>query len=156
MFTSNSQFTFNLQCSFESESVNMIVIVWINSSHFQDTQSGYNINDITFQEGFNFHCLFRRSFGSFCNSLFSDNYAAFPQWTVNASRDTFSVVVPTYFKVYESKKFLSSILKPYARRLARIFSCGKLIAECHSINNFYRFDQKWLVSKTQFWRQSVC
>ena len=52
MFTSNSQFTFNLQCSFESESVNMIVIVWINSSHFQDTQSGYNINDITFQEGF--------------------------------------------------------------------------------------------------------
>ena len=55
MFTSNSRFTFNLQCSFESESVNMIV--WINSSHFQDTQSGYNINDITFQEGFNFHCL---------------------------------------------------------------------------------------------------
>ena len=55
MFTSNSRFTFNLQCSFESESVNMIV--WINSSHFQDTWSGYNINDITFQEGFNFHCL---------------------------------------------------------------------------------------------------
>jgi hypothetical protein len=57
MFTSNSRFTFNLQCSFESESVDMIVIVWINSSHFQDTWSGYNINDITFQEGFNFHCL---------------------------------------------------------------------------------------------------
>jgi hypothetical protein len=57
MFTSNSRFTFNLQCSFESESVDMIVIVWINSSHFQDTRSGYNINDITFQEGFNFHCL---------------------------------------------------------------------------------------------------
>ena len=55
MFTSNSQFTFNLQCSFESEPVNMIV--WINSSHFQDTRSGDNINDITFQEGFNFHCL---------------------------------------------------------------------------------------------------
>jgi len=57
MFTSNSRFTFNLQCSFESESVDMIVIVWINSSHFQDTRSGDNINDITFQEGFNFHCL---------------------------------------------------------------------------------------------------
>ena len=55
MFTSNSRFTFNLQCSFESEPVNMIV--WINLSHFQDTQSGYDINDITFQEGFNFHCL---------------------------------------------------------------------------------------------------
>ena len=46
-----------------------------------------------------------------------------------------SVVVPTYFKVYESKKSLSSILKLYARRLARWFSCGTLIAECHSINN---------------------
>jgi hypothetical protein len=46
------------------------------------------------------------------------------------------VEVPTYFKVYESKKFLSSILKLYARRLARWFSCGKLIVECHSINNF--------------------
>ena len=50
------------------------------------------------------------------------------------SRDS-SVVVPTYFKVYESKKSLSSILKLYARRLARWFSCGTLIAECHSINN---------------------
>ena len=57
MFTSNLRFTFLLQCSLRSESVDMIVIVWINSSHFQDTQSGYNINDITFQEGFNFHCL---------------------------------------------------------------------------------------------------
>ena len=55
MFTSNSQFTFNLQCSFESESVNMIV--WINSSHFQDKRSGYNDDDITFQEVLNFHCL---------------------------------------------------------------------------------------------------
>ncbi len=51
------QFTFILQYSFKSEPVNMIVIVWINSSHFQDKQSGYNDNDITFQEGFNFHCL---------------------------------------------------------------------------------------------------
>ncbi len=55
MFTSNIQFTFILQCSFKSESVN--IIVWIISSHFQDTQSGYNDNDFTFQEGFNFHCL---------------------------------------------------------------------------------------------------
>ncbi len=78
MFTSNSRFTFNLQCSFESESVDMIVIVWINSSHFQDTQFGYNINDIAFQEGFNFHCLS----GGVLDFLiigFSDFYAAFPQ-----------------------------------------------------------------------------
>jgi len=64
MFTSNSQFTFNLQCSFESESV----IVWINSSHFQDTQSGYNI--ITFQEGFNFHCLSGGALDFLDNRLF--------------------------------------------------------------------------------------
>ncbi len=51
------RFTFLLQCSFRSEPVNMVVIVWINSSHFQDTRSGYNDNDITFQEGFNFHSL---------------------------------------------------------------------------------------------------
>jgi hypothetical protein len=57
MFTSNIQFTFILQCSFKSEPVNMVGIVWINSSHFQDKRSGYNDNDITFQEGFNFHCL---------------------------------------------------------------------------------------------------
>ena len=75
MFTSNSQFTFNLQCSFESESV----IVWINSSHFQDTQSGYNINDITFQEGFNFHCLSGGALDRFIIAPFSDIYAAFPQ-----------------------------------------------------------------------------
>jgi len=68
------QFTFILQCSFKSESVNMIV--WINLSHFQDTQSGYNF--ITFQEGFNFHCLS----GGVLDFLiigFSDFYAAFPQ-----------------------------------------------------------------------------
>jgi hypothetical protein len=57
MFTSNIQFTFILQCSFKSESVNIVVIVWTNSSHFQDKRSGYNDNDFTFQEGFNFHCL---------------------------------------------------------------------------------------------------
>ena len=68
MFTSNSRFTFNLQCSFESESVDMIVIVWINSSHFQDTQSGYNF--ITFQEGFNFHCLSGGALDNFIISLF--------------------------------------------------------------------------------------
>jgi hypothetical protein len=54
--------------------VNMIV--WINLSHFQDTQSGYNF--ITFQEGFNFHCLS----GGVLDFLiigFSDFYAAFPQ-----------------------------------------------------------------------------
>jgi hypothetical protein len=58
--------------------VDVVVFVWINSSHFQDTQSGYNDNDITFQEGFNFHCF---SGGALiiCNSLFSDFYAAFPQ-----------------------------------------------------------------------------
>jgi hypothetical protein len=56
----------------------MIVIVWINSSHFQDTQSGYNINDITFQEGFNFHCLSGGALDRFVIA-FSDNYAAFPQ-----------------------------------------------------------------------------
>ena len=77
MFTSNSQFTFNLQCSFESESVN--VIVWINSSHFLDTQSGYNDNNITFQEGFNFHCLSGGVLDRFIIALFSDIYAAFPQ-----------------------------------------------------------------------------
>ncbi len=69
------QFTFILQCSFKSEPVNMIV--WINSSHFQDTQSGYN--DITFQEGFNFYCLSGGALDLFRNSLFSDFYAAFPQ-----------------------------------------------------------------------------
>ena len=68
MFTSNSQFTFNLQCSFKSESVNMIV--WINSSHFQDKQSGYNDNDITFQEGFNFHCLSGRALDRFVLAFF--------------------------------------------------------------------------------------
>jgi len=74
MFTSNIQFTFILQCSFKSESVNMIV--WINLSHFQDKQSGYNDNDITFQEGFNFHCF---SGGALiiCNSLFSDFLCCF-------------------------------------------------------------------------------
>ncbi len=85
MFTSNIQFTFILQCSFKSEPVN--IIVWINSSHFQDKQSGYNDNDITFQEGFNF-IVFQEELWSFCNSLFSDFYAAFLRWTVNASRDT--------------------------------------------------------------------
>ena len=55
MFTSNFQFTFILQCSFKSEPVNMIV--WINSSHFQDKRSGYNDDDITFQEVLNFHYL---------------------------------------------------------------------------------------------------
>jgi hypothetical protein len=32
----------------------VVVTVWINSSHFQDKRSGYNDNDITFQEVLNF------------------------------------------------------------------------------------------------------
>jgi hypothetical protein len=52
------------------------MIVWINFSHFQDTQFGYNI--ITFQEGFNFHCLSGGAL-DFLIIGFSDFYAAFPQ-----------------------------------------------------------------------------
>jgi hypothetical protein len=34
MFSFNLQFTFILQCSLKSESVEVVVTVWINSSHF--------------------------------------------------------------------------------------------------------------------------
>ncbi len=51
------RFTFLLQCLFRSEPVDVVVIVWINSSHFQDKRSGYNYNDITFKEVLNFYCL---------------------------------------------------------------------------------------------------
>ncbi len=63
------RFTFILQCSFKSEPVNMVVIVWINSSHFQDKWSGYN-DDITFQEGLNFHCLSGGAFDYFVIAFF--------------------------------------------------------------------------------------
>ena len=68
-----------------------------------------------------------------------------------------SVVVPTYFKVYESKKSLSSILKLYARRLARWFSCGTLIAECHSINNLQIWSEN-MASKQDIYSvlEAVC
>ncbi len=131
MFTSNS--SSHLSCSVH---LNLSLWIWLSGLicltfriRSLDIILSLFRRDLTF-------IVFQEELRIVCNSLFPDNYAAFPQWTVNASRDTFSVVVPTYFKVYESKKFLSSILKLYARRLARWFSCGKLIAECHSINNF--------------------
>jgi hypothetical protein len=69
------------------------MIVWINLSHFQDTQSGYNI--ITFQEGFKLSLSFRRSLGLFRDSLFSDFILLFHNEPLTQLE--FSVVVPTYF-----------------------------------------------------------
>ena len=68
------------------------MIVWINLSHFQDTQSGYNF--ITFQEGFNF-LVFQEEFRIVCNSLFSDFILFFHNEPLTQLE--FSVVVPTYF-----------------------------------------------------------
>ena len=73
MFTFNLQFTFILQCSLGSEPVEVVVTVWINSSHFsgfQDKWSGYNDNDITFQEELNFHCLLGGAFDHFVVAFF--------------------------------------------------------------------------------------
>jgi len=44
------------------------MIVWINLSHFQDTQSGCNI--ITFQEGFHFNCLSEGALDRFVIAFF--------------------------------------------------------------------------------------
>jgi len=87
----------------------MIVIVWINSSHFQDTQSGYNINDITFQEGFNFHCLSGGALDRFVIAFFLIIMLLFHNEPLTHLEILFLWWFPHTFKVYESKKFLSSI-----------------------------------------------
>ena len=109
----------HLTCSVH---LNLSLWIWLSGLiHLTFRIRSLDIILSLFRRDFSFHCLSGGALDRFVMAFFFffDNYAAFPQWTVNASRDTFSVVVPTYFKVYESKKFLSSILKPYARRLAR-------------------------------------